>query len=105
MKRVAVVVPLREGARVTARVLIEQGPPVDLEGTGLDRHEVFLTEREAIFLFEGVEPRAAVERLIGDAAVWRAAVAWRDVLGDKPRIADDVYAWDREPRPLHQPGL
>jgi len=105
MKRVAVVVPLRAGAHVTAKVLVEQGPPVDLEDTGLDRHEVFLTEHEAIFLFEGADPRRAVERMVGDAAVWRAGVAWRECLGGKPRLVEPAFVWAREAEPLHVPGL
>lgn len=105
MKRVAVVVPLRPGGREAARLLIEQGPPFDLGDTGLERHEVYLTDREAVFVFEGPHPRQAVERLLGEADVWRMATAWRDCVGGRPRLAEDAYAWDRPTRPLHAPGF
>lgn len=105
MRRVLVVAPLREDAHATVRLLIQDGPPFQLEGTGLERHEVFLSEHEAIFVFEGENPRAAVERLLGEAAVWRAAVAWRECLAGKPRIAEEAFAWDRPVRPLHVPGF
>jgi hypothetical protein len=105
MKRVLVVAPLREDAQTTVRLLIQDGPPFDLTGTGLERHEVFLTDREAVFVFEGDDPRVAVERLLGEATVWRAAVAWRECLAGRPRIAEQAFAWDRPVRPLHVPGL
>jgi hypothetical protein len=93
--RLVVVVPLRPGARERARLLLEEGPPFDPETTPLERHHVFLTEREAVFLFEGPKARAFVDRLVGDPSVWKAAVAWRRCLGGSPRIAEEAYAWVR----------
>jgi hypothetical protein len=106
MSRVAVVVPLKEGARPLAELLIEDGPPFDLEQTALERHEVFLTDREAVFVFEGRDARSAVELLLGEADVWRAATVWRDCLSGQPQLATEVFSWDRPgPPPLHVPGL
>jgi hypothetical protein len=56
-----------------ARLLIEQGPPFDLTQTALASHEVFLTDREAVFVFEGTAAKEAVERLSGEPGVWRSA--------------------------------
>jgi hypothetical protein len=95
VSRLVVVVPLRDGAREEARRLIAEGAPFDLERSDLTRHEVFLTDREVVFVFEGDEPRAAVERLAGDPDVWRAAGAWRACLAGRPRIADEAFAWSR----------
>jgi hypothetical protein len=105
MKRVAVVVPVRPSAYDTVRVLVADGPPFDLRHSGIDRHEVFVTEHEAVFVFEGANPREAVEQLLADPGVWRAAAAWRDCVRGRPRIADVGFAWEREPVPLHVPGL
>jgi len=106
MSRIAVVVPLRLGARENARQLIESGPPFQLDDTPLVEHCVYLTDYEAVFVFEGPEAREAVERVLGEADVWQAATAWRAILASKPRLAETVFTWQRrESEPLHVPGL
>jgi hypothetical protein len=81
--------------RERARELIAAGPPFELPGMDLSAHRVYLTESEAIFVFEGAQPRAAIERLAGDPRTWRAAAAWRDVLAGRPRIAAQAFDWSR----------
>src|SRR5206468_12675028 len=49
---VAVVVPIKRGSAEAARQLVEEGPPFDLERLGLERHHVFVSERELVFFFE-----------------------------------------------------
>ncbi len=93
MERVVVVAPLREGTREVARMLLEEGPPFDPAAVGLHAHEVLLTEREAIFVFEGADASVVVEELVGRAEVWQAATAWREWLADKPRVAESAYVW------------
>jgi hypothetical protein len=93
MERVVVVAPLAEGAREVARMLLESGPPFDPADVGLEAHEVLLTEREAIFIFEGEDAAEVVEELVGRAEVWQAATAWRGWLTDRPRIAEIAYSW------------
>lgn len=106
MSRVAVVVPLRPEAVETARRLVQQGPPFDLDDTPLEAHCVYLGDREAVFVFEGPGAREVVEHLIGEASVWEAATAWRACLDGKPRVADTVFSWRRPaPRPEHVPGF
>ncbi len=95
MSRVVVVAGLREGARDTARLLIESGPPFDPETTPLLRHDVYLTDHEAVFVFEGPDAKRAVERLVGDPGVLRTAAAWRECLDGRPRIAEPTFAWTR----------
>jgi hypothetical protein len=90
-----VVAPLAEGTCERARELVADGPPFELSGTDLSAHRVYLTEQEAVFVFEGAQPRAAFERLAGDAGMWRAAAAWREVLAGRPRIAEQVFDWSR----------
>jgi hypothetical protein len=96
MSRVAVVVPLRPGAYEAASRLVEGGPPFHLADSPLDGHCVYLTEHEALFVFEGPQAQEVVESIIGEASVWQAATAWRDLLADKPRVADSVFAWRRD---------
>jgi hypothetical protein len=96
--RMIVVVPVTESAREQVRVLIAKGPPFDLPSSGLDAHHVFLTEREAIFVFEAAD-RSVLERLVANVDVWAAAEAWREYLAGEPRLAQDAYSWTRSDVP------
>lgn len=95
MSRFIVVAPLRPRARAAAQALLADGPPFDPAATTLERHEIFVTDHEVVFVFEGPEAREAVQKLAGDPGVWRAAAAWRDLLSGRPRIAEDGYSWAR----------
>jgi hypothetical protein len=108
-RRLAVVLPLLPDARDAVRSLLDAGPPFDPEALGLDRHEVFLTASEAIFVFASDLGASALEPLLGDAQLWESAAAWHEYLAGPPRIAEDVYAWARPSpgidRSLLPPGL
>ncbi|HEX5468224.1 MAG TPA: hypothetical protein VFW80_04155 [Gaiellaceae bacterium] len=93
---VVVVLPLRAGMSARARALVSSGPPFDLERAGLDRHQVFVTDHEAIFLFEGAHARERVERLLRDPHVLRHAARWRRCIAGAPRLAEESYAWRRQ---------
>jgi hypothetical protein len=94
MSRAVVVLPLKEGASERAAQLLRKGPPFDPYEVGLERHHVFLTETEAVFVFEAVDLDAA-ERLIGDDGIWQAAEVWKDLVAGPPRLAEDSYSWLR----------
>jgi hypothetical protein len=96
--RVAVVVPIRRGTAALARRLVEEEPPVDLEDVGLERHHVFVSEREVIFFFEGDQAAAAVDALARSAGVLKAAVRWRGILAGQPRLAEERFGWTRTKR-------
>jgi hypothetical protein len=98
MSRAVVVLPLREGTSEQAAELLRGGPPFDPEEVGLERHHVFLTEREAVFVFEA-DSRGVADRLIGEGRFWSAASAWKDLVEGPPRLAEDAYSWVR----LHVP--
>ena len=90
--RAVLVVPLADGAGERVAKLLRKGPPFDPAEIGLGRHQVFLTESEAIFLFESVSPEAA-DRLLSSSRVWAAASAWKELVAGPPRLADEVYSW------------
>ena len=98
-QRLVVVVPLKAGARNKVRRLLDTGPPFDVDTSGLHRHDVFLTDREAIFLFEAPSSAHAVERLLGRPGLWKAAARWGAHLAGPPRVAEAIYTWER-PAPL-----
>jgi hypothetical protein len=90
--RIVVVVPLREGALEDARAVIDRGPPFDLEEAGLRQHQVFLTDREALFFFDTADEEA-VHRLFAHPGVWAAATVWGEFAGGPARIGEEAFAW------------
>ena len=94
MSRAVVVLPLREGVSEQAAELLRGGPPFDPQEVGLERHHVFLSEREAIFVFEA-DSLDAADKLIGEGSLWPAASVWKDLVEGPPRLAQDAYSWVR----------
>lgn len=94
MTRLVVVAPLKEGSRTQAERLLEQGPPFELERTSFDRHEVFVTDHEVVFLFEG-PPGSVLEVSGEDPSLWKAAAAWSRCLAARPRVARSGFSWRR----------
>ena len=92
-ERLAVVVPVRKGKRDKAERLLAKGPPFDPEHVGLERHEVFLGERDAIFVFDATSD-VSLEKLLADARLWASAAAWHDVVAGPPRLVRAFYAWE-----------
>jgi hypothetical protein len=84
------------------RELVSDGPPFDPADTPLTRHELLLTSREAIFVFETAtedELRALLRRL----DLWAAGAAWGQLAAGPARIAEFAYAWER-PEPYRLPA-
>ena len=87
-----VVVPLKPGIRDRVRKVLEQGPPFDPAGVGLARHQVFLGERDAVFVFEAAS-RSAFERLIATTDLYAACSAWHEFIAGPARLAPIAYSW------------
>jgi hypothetical protein len=104
-----VIVPIREGAHHAVRSLLAAGPPFDPDEIGLDRHDVYLTPSEAIFVFESRLGEKALEPLLEQPELWQSAAAWHAHVVGPPTIAEDVYSWTRPEagvdRSLLPPGL
>ena len=92
---VAVVVPIRRGTAEQARRLVAEGPPFELKGLPLERHQVFVSEREVMFVFEGESAPTTVEALSRDPSVLKAALHWRGILAGRPRLAEERFGWVR----------
>lgn len=102
MRRVAVIVHLEEGAQARAAELIAQGPPFDLEDTEFERHAVFLSKEEAVFVFEGVDAEWQLDDLVSDAfhpQLQKMLGAWRPLVKGEARLAGEVYFWQRGQAP------
>jgi hypothetical protein len=108
-RRIAIVLPLHEDAYEAVRELLAAGPPFDPVELDLDRHVVFLTPSEAVFIFESRHGADALEPLLQDPKLWQSVAAWHDYLAGPPRIAEDVFSWERSgselDRSLLPPGL
>ncbi|MGH3023961.1 MAG: hypothetical protein ACRDNI_09920 [Gaiellaceae bacterium] len=95
MSELVLVLPLREGARAKARELLEQGPPFDLDQTRFERHQVFLTDSEVVFVFDAPGERATLELSTEDPSLWKAAAAWRECIAGRVRKAEVAFSWER----------
>jgi hypothetical protein len=108
-RRTAVVVPLVPGSHAAVRALLAEGPPFDPAALGLDRHLVFLTETEVVFVFESWLGASVLEPMLSEPGIWERAAAWHQYLAGPPRIAQGVYSWARPSvaadRSLLPPGL
>jgi hypothetical protein len=105
--KATVVVPLKEGVIERVRELVSDGPPFELAGTPLTHHELLLTPREAIFVFEA-ETEDELRALLGRLDIWSAPAAWSRLVAGPPLVADIAYAWERpEPYlfPVARTGL
>lgn len=94
-RRLAVVVPLQPNAYDAVRDLLAGGPPFDPEQIpGLDRHEVFLSREEAVFVFDS-GAGADTLALLSEPDFLRTAISWREHIAGPPRVAEDIYSWTR----------
>jgi hypothetical protein len=98
MQRVAIVARLKPGSSEQARQLIEGGPPFELGESGIERHSVFVSAGEVVFVFEGDQVEWAVDELI-DAPfhyeLQRALAEWRAIVEGPPRVARQQFGWER----------
>ncbi len=95
--RVAVIVPIRKGKRDKVEGLLDKGPPFEPERVGLGRHQVFLTDQEAVFFFESAAG-FSLQRLLSETKVWASAAAWHDCIAGPPRTAKAFYSWAAPPK-------
>jgi hypothetical protein len=48
-----------------------------------------------VFVFESQLGVEALEPLLAESEVWKAAASWREHLAGPPRLAEDVFSWTR----------
>jgi hypothetical protein len=94
MTRVAVIVPLVEGAGDRARALLATGPPFDPAAWELEEHHVFATDSEVLFVFEAYDDKV-LERLAGNSAFLAAKSEWMEIVAGAPHIVPALYSWSR----------
>ena len=98
-RRIVVVLPLKPNAHEPVSALLKQGPPFDPASIeGLDRHEVYVTGDEAVFVFESALGADALAPLLADPKLWGSVSAWGEHLAGAPRITEEAFSWSR-PQP------
>ena len=96
MERLLIVARLKDGAHQEAELLLAQGPPFEPGDLRFDRHAVYLTATEVVFLFEAHEVEWIVSELVDDPVLATAFGPWRELLDGPPRLAHERYFWSRE---------
>lgn len=99
MQQLAIVVPLRKGADKRAAELLAAGAPFDPGEAGFERHAVYLTGSEAVFVFEGPEVEWRLDDLVYVAShpLLRDSLnEWAKLVDGQPRRARRVYSWSRD---------
>jgi hypothetical protein len=99
IRHVAIVARLKNGTQQEAADLIAKGPPFDPGERGLERHVVYLSADEVVFVFEGPEVDVVLDDLIESPFEPRVAATlehWRPLIEGNPRIARPAYEWLRE---------
>jgi hypothetical protein len=95
VEQIAVVLPLTPDGLDKARRYVSLGAPFDLAGVSLSRHEVYLSSREAIFVFYGDDACEAIRRLMQEPSVLRRMGGWHALLDGPPRLAEARFSWRR----------
>ena len=97
IRKLAIVLPLDLGKREVARDYLDEGPPFDLRAAGVDAHEVFLTDEEAIFVFGVPNGPATLERILADEEFWSVVSSWEHIASGPPRLAHVAFDWHERP--------
>jgi hypothetical protein len=95
MQRVAVVGRVKPEAEPRVRELLEKGPPFDPRKVGFERHSVYFTGEEIVFIFEGGKLDQLLHAVVEDPGSAGAFKAWESVLDGMPRVAREAYGWER----------
>ena len=97
MKRIAIVGRLLPGMEGRAEKILSQGPPFDLASAGFERHSVFISDSEVVFVFEGDEVEWKLDDVVSDyfrAGLQQALGQWRELLDGEPKLAEPAYYWE-----------
>jgi hypothetical protein len=99
-RSIALAVPLKPGSREAVRELLAQGPPFDPDQLPeLEHHEVFVSDDQAIFVFQASAGIDAFASRLVDPDLLQAVLAWREHVAGPPHIAEGVYSWTRSEGP------
>ena len=97
MDRFVLAAGLRPGGRERAETLLAEHSALGAEEleTAFDRHAIFLSETEAIFLFEGKGSNEAARALFNDPVRSTLMSHWLPLFDGPFHRAQEAYLWER----------
>ncbi|HEX5556030.1 MAG TPA: hypothetical protein VFX13_00270 [Gaiellales bacterium] len=96
--QIGIVAEIRPGQRAALEALLREGPPFDLAAEGFEHHEVYLGDRDVVFLFDGPSARTQLQRLAATRSLLGAFVKMSSLVS-APRILEQTFSWDRRAEP------
>jgi hypothetical protein len=93
VQRLAVIAKLKPGSEDRAAELIEQGPPFSPKEAGFQRHAVYLTSDQVVFVFEGGKLNDLLSKVIRNPSSAGSFGDWERIIEGMPRVAHEVYSW------------
>lgn len=97
--QVAILAEILPGKRRELELFLEQGPPFDPAAEGFEHHEVFLGDREVVFVFTGPGAVSQLERMSSSRAELVAHVLALSHLVEAPRVLNMTFEWQRAAKP------
>jgi hypothetical protein len=90
---------LKPGGRQRAEALLAQHAALGTEEleTAFERHVIFLSETEVMFLFEGEGTHEAVRAIFDDPVQSTLIGHWLPLFDGPLHRADEAYLWERRP--------
>jgi hypothetical protein len=95
LQRIAVIARLKPESEKRATELIEAGPPFDPEQLGFDRHTVFMSGNQVVFVFEGGQLDHLLHGIVRDPDNLKVFGAWEPIIDGFPTVAREAYTWQR----------
>jgi hypothetical protein len=98
VKRIALIAALKPDAYARAQEILKGGPPFNLEAGTFERHSVFVSRQEVVFVFESAEVEWRLDDLISDffqSKLQDTFAEWRPLIAGKPRIAREAFFWQK----------
>jgi len=96
VRRFAVTARLRPEVAGKALELIAKGPPFDPAALGFERHAVYLSHGEIVFVFEGEEVEWILDEMASEEGLAAAFREWEPLIEGIPRLAREEFFWQRE---------
>jgi hypothetical protein len=96
VQRIAVIAKLKPNSEGRATQLLESGPPFDPDGLGFERHSVYLTADQVVFVFEGGRLDHLLQAVVRDRTNVGAFKAWEPLIEGFPAVAREAYSWQRD---------
>lgn len=98
MDRFVLAARLRPGGRQRAEALLAEHSAFGAEELeAFDRHAIFVSEAEVIFLFEGQGANEAVRALFNDPVQSALIGHWLPLFDGPLHRASEAYFWERRP--------